>query len=74
VTTLEQDCITILARQMGPAAKFFLVRQCRNHFQKEPARLEKSDLPELAKICFSATQSALGVKAAESIRDDILKL
>jgi hypothetical protein len=72
--TLEQDCITILARQMGPAAKFFLERQCRNYLKKEPSRLEKSDLPELAKICFSATQSALGVTAAESIRNDILKL
>ncbi len=72
--TLEQDCITILARQMGPAAKFFLDRQCRLYLQKEASKLEKSDLPELAKICFSATQSALGVTAAENIKKDILKL
>ena len=72
--TLEQDCIAILARQMGPAAKVFLERQCRHYLQKESANLDKSDLPALAKICFSATQSTLGVTAAESIKKDILNL
>jgi hypothetical protein len=72
--TLEQDCIAILAKQMGPAAKIFLDRQCRHNLQKEPAKLEKSDLPALSKICFSATQSTLGVTVAENIKRDLTAL
>ncbi len=72
--TLEQECIIILAKQMGPAAKIFLDRQCRRYLQKEPARLEKTDIPALAEYCFAGTQSALGIVAAENIKKGLLKL
>ena len=72
--TIEQDCLAVLIKQMSPAAKVFLDRQCRYHLKKEPSKLGKDDLPELAKLCFSVTQTALGVVAAESIRNGILAL
>ncbi len=72
--TIEQDCLAVLMKQMGPAAKVFLDRQCRHHLQKEPSKLQKDDLPELAELCFSVAQTALGVVAAESIKNGILAL
>ena len=72
--TLEQECVAILAKQMGPAAKIFLERRCRQYLKKNSANLEKSDLGELAKCCFEGTHATLGVVAAESIRTSILKL
>lgn len=69
--TIEQDCVRILADQMGPAAKVFLDRTCRVYLKKEASRLEQNDLPLLAKCCFAGTQSTLGVVAAESIRKGI---
>jgi hypothetical protein len=72
--TLEKDCIAILAQQMGPAAKVFLDRQCRNYLKKEASKLDKTDLPVLAKYCFIGTQSTLGVVAAETIKKGITAL
>ena len=72
--TLEEDCLSILAKQMGPAAKVFLTRQCQRHLQKDASRLQIEDLPELAKWCFAGTQSTLGVPAAESIKKGILEI
>ena len=72
--TLEQDCLSILAKQMGPAAKVFLGRQCLHHLKKESSKLQKDDMPELAKWCFIGTQSTLGLIAAESIKKGILAL
>ncbi len=72
--TLEHDCITVLTKQMGPAAKVFLDRQCRHHLRKEASELQKDDLPELAKLCFNGAQTALGVVAAESIKKGILAI
>ena len=72
--TLEQDCLAILAKQMGPAAKLFLDRQCRRNLNKEASAIEKNDLPEIAKYCFAGTQSTLGMVAAESIRKSIIEL
>jgi len=72
--TLEQDCLAILAKQMGPAAKVFLDRQCRNYLKKEASKLDKNDMPTLAKCCFMGTQSTLGVVAAESIKKGINEL
>ncbi|MGA2386851.1 MAG: hypothetical protein ABSG33_09995 [Candidatus Bathyarchaeia archaeon] len=72
--TLEQDCLSVLTKQMGPAAKVFLNRQCRNHLKKEASELQKEDLPELAKLCFIGTQPALGVVAAESLKKGIIAL
>jgi len=72
--TLEQDCLAILAKQMGPAAKIFLDRQCRHYLGKQPSTLDKNDIPALAKCCYVGTQSTLGVVAAESIKKDLLEL
>ena len=72
--TLEQECLAILSKHMGPAAKIFLDRQCRHHLKKEAAKLEKSDLAELAKWCFIGTQTTLGLVTAESIKKGILEL
>ena len=72
--TLEQDCLSILTKQMGPAAKIFLDRQCRHHLKKEPSQLTKEDLPQLAELCSAAIQTALGAAAAESVKKGILAL
>ena len=72
--TLEQDCLSALTKQMGPAAKIFLNRQCRQHLNKEPSQLQKEDLPKLAELCFIGTQVALGTAVAESVKKGILAL
>lgn len=45
--TVEADCLTVLAAELGPAARAFLERQCRRHLGKEPSMLEKADLVDL---------------------------
>ena len=72
--TLEQDCLAILAKQLGPAARVFLNRQCQRHLNKEPTALQKSDLEELAKWCYTGTQLTIGATIAENIRKGILEL
>jgi hypothetical protein len=72
--TLEQDCLTVLTRQMGPAAKGFLERQCRAHLKKEPSMLQKTDLDELAKWCFIGTQLILGAVVGENVKKGLLAL
>jgi len=72
--TIERDCLAILTKQMGPAAKFFLDRQCRTHLKKEASKLQKEDLPELARLCFVSAKTALGVVAAESIKKSMLEI
>jgi hypothetical protein len=72
--TLEQDCIAVLATQMGPAARVFLQKQCRAHLNKEPSALQKSDLNLLADWCAAGTQSILGAAVAENVRKGILAL
>ena len=72
--TIDNDCLGVLTKQMGPAAKIFLDRQCRHHLKKEASNLRKEDLPELAKLCFVGTQTMLGIAAAESIKKGILEI
>jgi hypothetical protein len=72
--TLEQDCIAVLTKQLGPAAKAFLDRQCRSHLKKEPSTLQKSDLDELAKWCQIGTQLTLGAQTGEKVKQGILSL
>jgi len=72
--TLEQDCIAVLATQMGPAARVFLQKQCRTHLGKESSALQKSDINALADWCTSGTQSILGAAVAENVRKGILAL
>ena len=72
--TLEQDCIAVLARDLGPAACAFLNRQCRNRLKKAPAMLKKADLDELAKWCAFGIQPILGANVAENAKKGILAL
>lgn len=72
--TIEQDCLAVLAKDLGPAARAFLARQCRTHLRKEPAMLKKTDLDELAKWCSVGIQMILGANVAENAKKGILAL
>ena len=72
--TVEQDCLTVLAEELGPAAKTFLVRQCRGHLNKEPAQLQRADIEDLAKWCYSGVQIALGAQVAENVKKGLLSI
>ena len=72
--TVEQDCLSVLTKQLGPAAKAFLDRQCRHHLKKEASALQKSDLDELAKWCQIGTQLTLGAQVGEKVKQGILSL
>ena len=66
--TVEQDCLAVLAQELGPAAKTFLFRVCRSHLNKDPAMLQKSDIDNLAKWCQNGVQMAIGAQVAENVR------
>jgi hypothetical protein len=72
--TVEQDCLAVLAKELGPAAKAFLLRQSRDHLNKEPSMLQKSDIDELAKWCQIGVQSAIGAQIAENVKKGLLAL
>ncbi len=72
--SLDQQCLSVLTKQMGPAAKAFLERQCKSHLKKEPASLQKSDLDELAKWCQIGTQLILGQVVGDRVKADLLAL
>jgi hypothetical protein len=72
--SVEQQVLDVLTKQMGPAAKGFLDRQCRAHLKKEPAALQKGDLDELAKWCQIGTQLVLGAPIGEKVKAGILAL
>jgi len=72
--TVEQDCLAVLAQELGPAAKTFLLRQCRSHLNKEPSMLQKSDIDNLAKWCQTGVQLAIGAQVAENVRKGFFAL
>jgi hypothetical protein len=72
--TVEQDCLAVLAEELGPAAKPFLYRVCRQQLRKEPAMLQKKDIDQLAKSCYLGVKQALGVPAAEKIQKSLMEL
>jgi hypothetical protein len=72
--TLDQDCLLVLTKQMGPAAKAFLDRQCKSHLKKETVALQKTDLDDLAKWCAIGTQLTLGEGVAEKVKQGLLAL
>jgi hypothetical protein len=45
--SLYEDVVHITYDYLGPAADRFVVRQIRNHLQKNPAELERKDLKKL---------------------------
>ena len=72
--TTEQDCIAVLAQELGPAAKAFLYRVCRQNLNKEPSMLQKYDIDKLAKSCYVGVQQALGVPTAEKVKRNLMEL
>jgi hypothetical protein len=72
--TVEQDCLAVLAEELGPAAKAFIIRQCRNHLNKEPSQLQLSDIEELANWCYTGVQFTLGAQVAENVKKGLLAL
>ncbi len=72
--TLEQECLTVLTPDLGPAAKAFLYRVCRQQLHKEPAMLQRSDIDKLAKSCYLVVQQALGVPTAEKVMRNLTQL
>jgi hypothetical protein len=72
--TVEQDSLAVLAEDLGPAAKPFLLRQCRSHLNKEPSMLQKSDIDNLAKWCHIGIQLTLGAQVAENVQKGLLAL
>jgi len=46
-TNLYDDVVTITYDYLGPAADRFVVRQIRNHLQKDPSELQPKDLRQL---------------------------
>ncbi len=74
MSSVEQQSLDVLTKQMGPAAKGFLERQCKSHLNKAPAALQKSDLDELAKWCQIGTKLVLGDVIAEKVKVGLLAL
>jgi hypothetical protein len=46
-TSIYDDVVSITYEYLGPAADRFVVRQIRNHLQKDPAQLRREDLRQL---------------------------
>lgn len=46
-SSLYDDVVTITYDYLGPAADRFVVRQIRNHLQKDPSELRNRDLKQL---------------------------
>jgi hypothetical protein len=74
MSTVEAQCLSVLTKQMGPAAKGFLERQCKSHLKKETAALQKNDLDELAKWCQIGSQLVLGAAVGDKVKAGLLAL
>jgi hypothetical protein len=72
--SVEQQALSVLTKQMGPAAKGFLDRQCKSHLKKDAAALVKADLDELAKWCQIGTQLVLGEIVGQKVKEGLLAL
>lgn len=46
---IYNDAVEVAKEFLGPAAERFMERQIRFHLEKDPEKLEKSDLSDLAK-------------------------
>jgi len=47
MASLYDEVVTITYDYLGPAADRFVVRQIRNHLQKDPSELQRKDLRQL---------------------------
>lgn len=46
-TSLYDEVVSVTYDYLGPAADRFVVRQIRNHLQKDPGELQRKDLRQL---------------------------
>ena len=72
--TVEQDCLAVLAKDLGPAARTFLIRVCRQQLRKEPTMLQTEDIDRLALSCYAGIQQALGIPTAEKVKKSLMEL
>ena len=72
--SIEQECVTVLTKHLGPAASSFLSRQCKFHLNKEPAELLKTDLDELAKWVNIGVSLTINKTIAGQAKENILAL
>jgi hypothetical protein len=72
--TLEQQILAVLAQDLGPAAKVFFYRTCRQQLRKEPSALDNEDIPQLASACYAGLERSLGVPVAEKVKNGLLTL
>jgi len=72
--SLEQKILAVLAQDLGPAAKVFLYRTCRQQLRKEPSALDNEDIPQLASACYAGLGRTLGVPVAEKVKNSLLTL
>jgi hypothetical protein len=72
--SFDEKVLAVLAQDLGPAAKVFLVRTCRNQLRKEPAQLDKADIPMLANAICLALQTSLGIPLAEKVKNNLMAL
>ena len=71
---LEQQCIDVLTKHLGPAAPSFLARQCKSHLNIESSMLQVSHLNDLGKWCYIGVSLAVNKEVAQTVRQDILAL
>ena len=72
--SFEQQVLAVLAQDLGPAAKVFLIRTSRNQLHKEPAQLDRTDIPVLANAICLALQNSLGIPLAEKVKANLMTL
>jgi hypothetical protein len=72
--TIEQECLAILADDLGPVAKVFLLRVCKQQLRKEPAALQKSDVEKFAKCCYLGLHQAVGIPTAERVKKRLMEI
>jgi hypothetical protein len=72
--TMEQEILAVMAQDLGPAAKVFLYRTCRQQLGKEPSALEKEDVPQLASAIYAGLERSLGIPVAEKVKANLLTL
>lgn len=72
--SLDEKVLAVLAQDLGPAAKVFLIRTCRNQLRKEPSQLERNDIPFLANAICLALQASLGIPLAEKVKNNLMAL
>ncbi len=72
--TLEQEILAVMAEDLGPAAKAFLYRICRQQLRKEPSALEKTDIPQLASAIYLGLEKSLGIPLAEKVKANLMRL